>query len=165
MMVEPTLSEIFRLANLWDCVLLLDEAEIFLSHREKKDDNHQRNALVSSKLPLTINIYAILMYLLVFLRALEYYPRIIFLTTNRAGVLDEALNSRVHVSLHFRHLDLGQALEFFKINLKRSGMIARQRAENTSQPELVIMSEEIEQFSKDKFDRRPDPSGPRWNGR
>lgn len=33
MMVESTLSEIFRLASLWDCVLLLDEAEIFLSHR------------------------------------------------------------------------------------------------------------------------------------
>lgn len=48
-MVERTLSEIFRLSNLWDCVLLLDEAEIFLSHREKKDDNLQRNALVSSK--------------------------------------------------------------------------------------------------------------------
>lgn len=49
--VESTLSGIFRLANLWDCVLLLDEADIFLSHREKKDDNLQRNALVSSKLP------------------------------------------------------------------------------------------------------------------
>lgn len=47
--VEENLSEIFRLANLWDCMLLLDEAEIFLSHREKKDDNLQRNALVSSK--------------------------------------------------------------------------------------------------------------------
>ncbi|EOO02738.1 putative aaa family protein [Phaeoacremonium minimum UCRPA7] len=46
--VEENLSEIFRLANLWDCMLLLDEAEIFLSHREKKDDNLQRNALVSS---------------------------------------------------------------------------------------------------------------------
>lgn len=49
MMVESTLSEIFRLANLWDCVLLLDEAEIFLSHQEKKDGNIQRNTLVSSK--------------------------------------------------------------------------------------------------------------------
>ena len=51
--VEGTLSEIFRLANLWDCVLLLDEAEIFLSRRERKDDNLQRNALVSSKLPVS----------------------------------------------------------------------------------------------------------------
>ena len=53
--VERTLSEIFRLANLWDCVLLLDEAEIFLSHREKKDDNLQRNALVSSKHLIPLN--------------------------------------------------------------------------------------------------------------
>jgi hypothetical protein len=50
-LVESSLSMIFRLANLWDCVLLLDEAEIFLSRREKKDDNLQRNALVSSKYP------------------------------------------------------------------------------------------------------------------
>lgn len=28
--VELRLSRIFRLANLWDCVLLLDEADIFL---------------------------------------------------------------------------------------------------------------------------------------
>lgn len=47
--VEETLSELFRLANLWDCILLFDEAEIFLSTREKRDDNLQRNALVSSK--------------------------------------------------------------------------------------------------------------------
>jgi len=45
--VERNLSIIFRFANLWDCILLLDEAEIFLSQREKKDDNLQRNALVS----------------------------------------------------------------------------------------------------------------------
>lgn len=46
--VETNLNEIFRLANVWDCILLLDEAEIFLSPREKRDDNLQRNALVSS---------------------------------------------------------------------------------------------------------------------
>ncbi|KAJ4252401.1 hypothetical protein NW762_010999 [Fusarium torreyae] len=148
MTVETTLSEIFRLANLWDCVLLLDEAEIFLSHREKKDDNLQRNALVS-----------------IFLRTLEYYPGILFLTTNRVGVLDEALNSRVHVSLHFKHLDSFQTLELFKMNLKRSEMIARQRAANTSQPELIIRSEEIQQFALENFDKRPNPSGPWWNGR
>lgn len=46
--VESTLSALFRLANLWDCILLFDEAEIFLSRRERRDDNLQRNALVSS---------------------------------------------------------------------------------------------------------------------
>lgn len=43
--VEKSLNEIFRLANLWDCILLLDEADVFLSQREKTD--LKRNALVS----------------------------------------------------------------------------------------------------------------------
>ena len=46
--VEKSLKEIFRLAHLWDCVLLLDEAEVFISQRDKNDP--QRNALVSGKL-------------------------------------------------------------------------------------------------------------------
>ena len=46
--VESNLSEIFRLAHLWDCVLLLDEADVFLAQRTKQDLN--RNALVSGKL-------------------------------------------------------------------------------------------------------------------
>lgn len=45
--VEKSLSDIFRLAHLWDCVLLLDEADVFITQREKHD--LQRNALVSSK--------------------------------------------------------------------------------------------------------------------
>ena len=43
--VEGRLTEIFRLAHLWDCVLLLDEADVFLSSRSTLDLN--RNALVS----------------------------------------------------------------------------------------------------------------------
>lgn len=52
--VEESLTNVFRLAHLWDCVLLLDEADVFLSQRSKQD--MKRNALVS-----------------VFLRVLEYY--------------------------------------------------------------------------------------------
>lgn len=43
--VESSLEGIFRLAHLWDCILLLDEADIFLAERTK--DDLQRNALVS----------------------------------------------------------------------------------------------------------------------
>lgn len=52
--VESSLSDIFRLAHLWDCVLLLDEADVFITQRDKQD--LQRNALVSSK--STINFVA-----------------------------------------------------------------------------------------------------------
>lgn len=43
--VETSMNDIFRLAHLWDCILLLDEADVFLSQREL--NSLQRNALVS----------------------------------------------------------------------------------------------------------------------
>jgi hypothetical protein len=46
--VESSLTEIFHLANVWDCILLLDEADVFLEEREKSD--LKRNAVVSGKL-------------------------------------------------------------------------------------------------------------------
>ncbi len=66
-------------------MLLFDEADVFLESRERGDI--ERNSLVS-----------------VFLRALEYYQGLLFLTTNRIGTFDEAILSRVHVILHFPDL-------------------------------------------------------------
>lgn len=80
--VETSLKNVFRLAHLWDCVLLLDEADVFLTQRSKSDMT--RNALVS-----------------VFLRVLEYYNGLLFLTTNRVGTIDEAFKSRIHLSLYY----------------------------------------------------------------
>jgi SpoVK/Ycf46/Vps4 family AAA+-type ATPase len=45
--VEKALKEIFHLAQLWSCVLLLDECDIFLAQRFKNDI--KRNSLVSGK--------------------------------------------------------------------------------------------------------------------
>ena len=45
--VERSLKEIFRFAQLWNCVLLLDECDIFLTQRSKNDI--KRNSLVSGK--------------------------------------------------------------------------------------------------------------------
>jgi hypothetical protein len=53
--VEERLQKIFLMAQEWDCVLLLDEADVFLAHRSKTD--LKRNALVSGKpLPLLCHI-------------------------------------------------------------------------------------------------------------
>lgn len=52
--VEANLESSFQLAHKWGCVLLLDEADIFLQKRDKADI--KRNSIVS-----------------VFLRVLEYY--------------------------------------------------------------------------------------------
>ena len=42
---------------------------------------------------------------LVFLRALDYFQGILFLTTNRVGKFDEAFKSRIHVQIYYDLLD------------------------------------------------------------
>jgi SpoVK/Ycf46/Vps4 family AAA+-type ATPase len=79
--VERNLEQIFTNSHRWGCVLLLDEAEVFLAKRNLQDLT--RNAMVS-----------------VFLRVLEFYSGILFLTTNRVGTIDEAFKSRIHISLY-----------------------------------------------------------------
>ncbi|KAH9897444.1 hypothetical protein F4778DRAFT_235254 [Xylariomycetidae sp. FL2044] len=145
--VESSLSAIFRLAHLWDCILLLDEADVFLSQRETSA--LQRNALVS-----------------VFLRVLEYYNGILFLTTNRVGTLDEAFKSRVHLSLYYPPLDRKQTEEITLMNLNRLEIVEQQRAKVTSQKPLVIYKQQICEFSVKHWDRHAENDGAgRWNGR
>lgn len=43
-----------------------------------------------------------------FLRALEFYDGILFLTTNRVGAFDDAILSRVHIQLFYPNLDASQ---------------------------------------------------------
>ncbi|KAF0323060.1 hypothetical protein GQ607_009824 [Colletotrichum asianum] len=83
--VEKYLATVLYLGKLWDCVLLLDEADVFLEERTFAD--LQRNSLVS-----------------VFLRILEYYEGILILTSNRVGHFDEAFKSRIQVAIHYDNL-------------------------------------------------------------
>ncbi|KAH6847754.1 hypothetical protein B0I37DRAFT_375764 [Chaetomium sp. MPI-CAGE-AT-0009] len=98
--VESALEKHFALASRWGCILLLDEADVFLAARSPTD--HLRNSLVS-----------------VFLRILEYYVGCLFLTTNRVGVFDEAFASRVHMSLYYPPLSLESTQRIFSLNLGR----------------------------------------------
>jgi SpoVK/Ycf46/Vps4 family AAA+-type ATPase len=83
---EPVLRRIFDLAKGWDAILLLDEADLFLSKRTQ--DDIKRNAFVT-----------------IFLRLLEYYQGILFLTTNRVQEFDPAFKSRIHLSVKYFALD------------------------------------------------------------
>ncbi|KAI4950373.1 hypothetical protein J4E91_004255 [Alternaria rosae] len=143
--VEKSLKEFFRLAHLWDCVLLLDEAEVFISQRAKNGDL-QRNALVS-----------------VFLRMLEYYNGVLFLTTNRVGVLDEAIKSRVQLHLRYDQLNRVQTTEIFKHNISRLKKIELQRQNPADR--LYIHESEINQFALAHFDETARSGVGRWNGR
>ncbi|KAI1423606.1 hypothetical protein F5Y12DRAFT_527704 [Xylaria sp. FL1777] len=147
--VEGKLSEIFRLANLWDCILLLDEAETLLAQREKKDNNLQKSSLVS-----------------VFLRTLEYYSGILFLTTNRPDVMDDAVKSRVQVSLQYPRLGLIETLAIFQTNLDRLIDIEFERAKLTGETALEVKSDGILAFAAAHYHRHEgNAASPPWNGR
>jgi SpoVK/Ycf46/Vps4 family AAA+-type ATPase len=80
--VELTLIKWFKVAKRWGAILLLDEADIYMEYRQIHDLN--RNNMVAS-----------------FLRALEFYEGILFLTTNRIGTFDEAFLSRINLSIYY----------------------------------------------------------------
>ncbi|RSL55915.1 hypothetical protein CEP54_009121 [Fusarium duplospermum] len=88
--VEAALETNFALANRWGCILLLDEADVFLAERSK--DDFTRNGL--------------------------YYAGILFLTTNRVGDFDEAFRSRIHISLYYPELDQSNTVKVFTINME-----------------------------------------------
>ncbi|KAI0165436.1 hypothetical protein GGR52DRAFT_558701 [Hypoxylon sp. FL1284] len=98
--VEKYLESVFHLGKIWDCVVLLDEAEVFLEQRTLQ--NLERNALVS-----------------VFLRALEYYEGILTLTTNRVGTFDEAFKSRIQLALRYERLEKHQREQIWRNFFKR----------------------------------------------
>lgn len=72
--VEEALKKALTNAKRWRAVLLIDEADVFVSAR---GDNLEKNAVIG-----------------VFLRVLEYYDGLLFLTTNRVDDIDEAILSR-----------------------------------------------------------------------
>lgn len=98
--VEKYLQSVFHLGKIWDCVVLLDEAEVFLEQRTLQD--LKRNALVS-----------------VFLRALEYYEGILILTTNRVGTFDEAFKSRIQLALRYEKLQGYQRKQIWRNFFRR----------------------------------------------
>ena len=141
--VEKNLTASFALAQAWDCIVLLDEADVFLAKRSK--DDLQRNALIS-----------------VFLQTLEYYTGILFLTTNRTGLLDEAFRSRIHVALYYPPLGETETWNIWNSNLNR---IVQNKRSN--QQTLIVENNgrEIIKYAMNIFKSISSTGGTVWNGR
>jgi len=88
------------MAHTWGALILLDEADVFLERRQTTDIH--RNALVS-----------------VFLRLLEYFQGILFLTTNRVETFDEAFQSRIHLALKYGELTIKARRTVWKMFLEK----------------------------------------------
>ena len=104
----------------WNAVLLLDECDVFLEARSTHD--LERNKLVS-----------------IFLRVLEYYEGILFLTTNRLSNIDPAFQSRIHVSLSYPDLTVDSRRhiwEGFLRALEREGEFTEKDLEELAMVEL-----------------------------
>ncbi|RGP77597.1 aaa family atpase [Fusarium longipes] len=105
--VEKYLESVLHLGKIWGCVVLLDEADVFLEQRTLTD--LERNALVS-----------------VFLRVLEYYEGILILTSNRVGTFDEAFKSRIQLSLHYENLTKSQRRTIWSNFLERLNKLEKE---------------------------------------
>ncbi|KAI0205552.1 hypothetical protein F4808DRAFT_472240 [Astrocystis sublimbata] len=127
--VEQYLESVLHIGKTWGCVVLLDEADVFLEQRRL--DDLQRNALVS-----------------VFLRVLEYYDGILILTSNRVGTFDEAFKSRIQLALHYKNLSEDQRTEIWRNFLSRLEDI------NEEGIDFVDLKDNIKELAKHRLNGR-----------
>ncbi|MBQ69793.1 hypothetical protein CL689_07130 [Candidatus Saccharibacteria bacterium] len=100
--VESNLREILVRAQRWGAALLIDEADVFI--RERSNDI-VHNAIVSA-----------------FLRTLEYFSGLLFLTTNRSNDIDDAILSRCTAIVKYEYPDKEQAVRLWQVLSKQSGV-------------------------------------------
>ncbi|KAJ5773368.1 hypothetical protein N7457_008264 [Penicillium paradoxum] len=124
--VEKYLESVLHLGKIWNCVVLLDEADVFLEQRGLEDLN--RNALVSA-----------------FLRVVEYFEGILIMTTNRVGTFDEAFKSRIQLALHYPPLGEEQRRIIWKTFIERLDGVGREPAdvENLLESLDVLQGEKL----------------------
>ena len=126
--VERYLESVLYIGTLWGCVVLLDEADVFLEERVPTD--LQRNALVS-----------------VFLRTLEYFEGILVLTSNRVGTFDEAFKSRVQLAMRYPPLDESGRWQVWN-------MLLKELLGDDEQSKYEEMKEKLSLLARDKLNGR-----------
>ena len=99
--VRKNLEVAFKRAKRWSAVLLLDEADVFVLER---GDNIVQNAIVAE-----------------FLRTLEYFTGLMFMTTNRANNIDDAILSRAAAIIDYALPDRNGIREVWKVQARNQG--------------------------------------------
>jgi energy-coupling factor transporter ATP-binding protein EcfA2 len=134
--VERNLSGWLDLAQRWDAIILLDEADTYLEKR--KEGDLSRNTLVAA-----------------FLRVLEYYPGLLFLTTNKPGWMDDAFQSRLYYTISYPNLTDGQRKQVWQKFLHKSWRVSEHESF-----EVQNLTEVLSFVTKD-----PDVTALNLNGR
>lgn len=124
-LLGANIKKVFEMATEWDAVILLDEADVFMAERHPNDI--ARNELVS-----------------IFLRELEYFRGIIFLTTNLYDTIDTAFRSRVNIHLLFNPLPPASRLTIWSKFLERLPPMV----ESNKRPMDLLEEEDLRELSK-----------------
>lgn len=93
--VGAALTEILRRAVRWDAILLLDEADVYIRCR---DNDLEHNAIVAE-----------------FLRTLEYFDGLLFMTTNRINDVDDAILSRCIATIRYETPSKPDAVRLWRL--------------------------------------------------
>jgi SpoVK/Ycf46/Vps4 family AAA+-type ATPase len=99
--VGATLTTILRRAMRWEAIILLDEADVYIRRR---DNDLEHNAIVAE-----------------FLRTLEYFNGLLFMTTNRIGDVDDAILSRCIATIHYDTPPKADAIRLWKLLAQQFG--------------------------------------------
>lgn len=116
--LDKTLDRIFRIAKHFNAVLLVDVPDVFMERRSDYLDSHNR--LVT-----------------IFLRKLEYYEGILFLTTNRVEVFDDAILSRITLKIKYQDLTRDARREIWEYFLSKA---------NTPKGSSIIRDSDLERL-------------------
>ncbi|KAK3382165.1 P-loop containing nucleoside triphosphate hydrolase protein [Lasiosphaeria ovina] len=142
--LDHQLTRIMDMTATWRAVLLIDEADVFLERRSLHDLH--RNAMVS-----------------VFLRVLEYYGGILFLTTNRVTTFDDAFKSRIHIPIRYTDLSVESRMQIWRnfckmvpggvdINEKGLAILANHDLNGRQIKNAIKAAESLAAFDRVKLD-------------
>ena len=100
--METALKEALTRAQRWGAVMLIDEADVYIRQRS---DDIAANAVVG-----------------VFLRVLEYFDGLLFLTTNRIDDIDEAIVSRCIALIRYHPPDAAARERIWQVMAQQFGL-------------------------------------------
>jgi hypothetical protein len=109
--MELALKNTLTRAQRWGAVMLIDEADVYIKRR---DDNIAANAVVG-----------------VFLRVLEYFNGLLFLTTNRVGDIDEAIISRCIAIIRYHQPTFNDRCKIWTVMVEQFGLDVNAELINT----------------------------------
>lgn len=100
--IEKNLYDVLRRAQRWNAVLLLDECDTYVYER---GTDIVQNCIVGT-----------------FLRLLEYFNGVMFMTTNRSDIVDAAIMSRVTAHIKYETPDLPEQIAIAEVLCNRYGI-------------------------------------------